>query len=161
DATDTPGTRTAAFQPPRLKRPCQHSQRDRLACCRQAESKISVPTARKASGCRGLDKTSLAKDGAPSMRVPHISTARFLSLIWLPCMAPLHESGLAGPRVDRFGSPLPNGALNRLGTVRWRVPDGVLRVRFLEGGKHLMVCCADGIVRILDARDGTEVRRFG
>jgi WD40 repeat protein len=64
------------------------------------------------------------------------------------------------PRTDRFGDPLPDGAVARLGTVRWRYPQPVEVVQFLDG-KQLLACCGDGVVHVVDNADGREIRRFG
>jgi WD40 repeat protein len=65
------------------------------------------------------------------------------------------------PRGDRFGDPLPDGSVARLGTVRWRYPRIVSLVHFFEDGKQLLSCCGDGVIRISDAASGKEIRRFG
>jgi hypothetical protein len=65
------------------------------------------------------------------------------------------------PRFDRFGDAIPDGAVARLGTVRWRFPQPVELVQFLNEGKHLLVCCGDGIIHILDANTGKKIRHFG
>src|SRR5215831_11722185 len=64
------------------------------------------------------------------------------------------------PRVDRYGDPLPAGAIARLGTVRWRHGDGASFVAFLPGGKEVLSVGRDEFVRIWDAATGKEVRRF-
>ena len=70
-------------------------------------------------------------------------------------------AGRGGPegRSDRFGDPLPTGALARIGTVRLR-HDGawVSKVCWLPDGKHLVSYGDDGQVRFWDATTG---RRLG
>jgi WD40 repeat protein len=64
------------------------------------------------------------------------------------------------PRVDRYGDPLPAGAIARLGTVRWRHGDGASFVAFLPGGKEVLSVGRDEFVRFWDAATGKEVRQF-
>jgi RNA polymerase sigma factor (sigma-70 family) len=63
-------------------------------------------------------------------------------------------------RADRFGDPLPEGAIQRLGTVRFRSPSGVGCVAFTPDGKGLLSTCWDGNVRLWDSATGKELRRF-
>jgi WD40 repeat protein len=67
----------------------------------------------------------------------------------------------AAPGFDRFGDPLPPGALARLGTVRlrhgaWRVTS----VAFSRDGKELLSADADCVVCTWEAATGKPVRRF-
>lgn len=78
----------------------------------------------------------------------------FLPFVPLPC---IYGDGPAdrkqAVRTDRYGDPLPEGALARLGTVRWRHPR-VRAVAFSFDGKRLASGGADGVVRIWDAATG-------
>jgi WD40 repeat protein len=62
------------------------------------------------------------------------------------------------PRVDRLGDPLPEGALARLGTERFRM-DGFLAA-LSPDGKLLAVADGWEAVRLLDAVTGRELRRL-
>ena len=55
-------------------------------------------------------------------------------LIGLTTVAETPADPPAPPRVDRFGDPLPDGALMRLGTVGFRVP-GVAGIGFRPTGE--------------------------
>src|SRR5438067_1750060 len=56
-------------------------------------------------------------------------------------------------RVDRYGDPLPTGAVARLGTIRLRHTGFVQQVVPLPGGKSIASVADDG-VRIWDAGTG-------
>jgi RNA polymerase sigma factor (sigma-70 family) len=63
------------------------------------------------------------------------------------------------PRADRYGDPLPPGALARMGTVRFRDRGGSSRVLFLPGDRAL-VTAGCPTCSFWDVASGKEVRRF-
>ena len=63
-------------------------------------------------------------------------------------------------RVDRFGDPLPLGAMARLGTLRFRHPFWVSGLAYTPDGTILASACLDGAVRLWDAGTGRETRLF-
>ncbi|HZY83981.1 MAG TPA: hypothetical protein VFE78_04070, partial [Gemmataceae bacterium] len=71
-----------------------------------------------------------------------MSSRRFLHLL-LPCLTftalALPGRAEAPPdrpaRVDRYGDPLPPGAVARLGTSRWRQPDQITVVALSRDGR--------------------------
>ena len=71
--------------------------------------------------------------------------------------APKHQLVAA----DRNDANLPDGAVARLGTLRWRQPHLVLFCHYLPDGKSLLTVGEDDIFRILDAQTGKELSRFG
>jgi RNA polymerase sigma factor (sigma-70 family) len=60
-----------------------------------------------------------------------------------------------GPRVDGFGDPLPDGALARIGTTRFRHTSNILLIAFTEDGKRVLSYGLDAI-RVWDAATGRE-----
>jgi RNA polymerase sigma factor (sigma-70 family) len=60
-----------------------------------------------------------------------------------------------GPRVDRIGDPLPDGALARIGTTRFRHDQPIHLIAFTEDGKRVLSCGRDAI-RVWDAATGRE-----
>jgi RNA polymerase sigma factor (sigma-70 family) len=63
------------------------------------------------------------------------------------------------PRVDAFGDPLPEGALARLGTVRFNHGDGLNSLHFSPDG-HTIISEGAGTVRLWDAATGKESGHF-
>src|SRR5947208_7953280 len=67
--------------------------------------------------------------------------------------APPAPEAAAVPRVDRFGDPLPEGALLRLGTVRFKHPDSASALLLSPDGKNI-VSRGSFVVRVWDAANG-------
>jgi RNA polymerase sigma factor (sigma-70 family) len=63
-------------------------------------------------------------------------------------------------RTDRRGDPLPDEALARLGTIRFRYGGFINALGFTPDGANLVVRGTD-YVQVMDAGTGKEVRRFG
>jgi RNA polymerase sigma factor (sigma-70 family) len=64
------------------------------------------------------------------------------------------------PSIDADGDPLPNEALARLGTLRFRPGGFVQSVAFAPDAKSLVALGTDGTVSVFDAQNGRTVRRF-
>jgi RNA polymerase sigma factor (sigma-70 family) len=65
------------------------------------------------------------------------------------------------PRSDRFGDPLPPGAIARLGTARLRHRGSGLGVlNFSPDGTRLYTCEWDGVFNVWDVRTGKNLRRY-
>jgi WD40 repeat protein len=62
---------------------------------------------------------------------------------------------------DQYGDPLPEGALNRLGTLRFGPADRVTALAFSPDSKTLASGGEDLTVRLWNPTTGKEVRRFG
>jgi WD40 repeat protein len=75
------------------------------------------------------------------------------------CVLALATPANAGPpRTDRYGDPLPEGAIARLGTVRLGHSDPIEAVAFSPDGKAIASAARD--VRLWDLATGTLIRRF-
>jgi WD40 repeat protein len=64
------------------------------------------------------------------------------------------------PRTDAHGDPLPDGALARLGTVRWRAGSAVAMTAFLPDGKSVLTISQDYVAQVWDRDTGKELRHF-
>lgn len=79
-----------------------------------------------------------------------IRTWAFLSSLCLSAPALADE-----PRTDRYGDPLPPGAIARLGTVRFRHGGASAPLaEFLPDGKTILSATSDGKLRFWDAATG-------
>src|SRR5262249_25952111 len=84
------------------------------------------------------------------------------SLVLIACLTFLDPSSTARgetppkentktARTDRYGDPLPDGVMVRLGTTRLRHSDKVHQVAFDPDGKSVVSCGADGWAHRWDA----------
>jgi WD40 repeat protein len=77
-----------------------------------------------------------------------------------PPAPPAKESAAkSGPKLDAFGDPLPDGAIARLGTVRFNHGDGMRSLLYSPDGKTI-VSVGNGRARVWDADTGAELRQF-
>ncbi|HTU90741.1 MAG TPA: sigma-70 family RNA polymerase sigma factor [Gemmataceae bacterium] len=79
-----------------------------------------------------------------------------------PKVSPEAAPAKAAPapiRKDRFGDPLPPGAIDRLGTVSFRHEGKVRSLVFSPNGEILAALTAGGTI-LWDARTGKEIRRL-
>src|SRR5262249_29239999 len=93
------------------------------------------------------------------------------SLVLIACLAFLNPSSTAHgetppkentktARTDRYGDPLPDDVMVRLGTTRLRHSDEVRQVAFAPDGKSVVSCDDLGWVRRWDTATGKRLRSF-
>ena len=63
-------------------------------------------------------------------------------------------------RLDLYGDPLPEGAIRRFGSLRFRHIGAVMSVDYSPGGKTIASGGRDWTARIWDAETGKEIRRW-
>ncbi len=64
------------------------------------------------------------------------------------------------PRTDRYGDPLPPGAVMRLGTVRFRQFPHISHVVYSPDGRLVVTDSREDYLQVWDARDGGKLRRI-
>lgn len=74
--------------------------------------------------------------------------------------APATPKATPAPRTDRYGDPLPEGAIARLGTIRFRSGAQVFSVAYSPDGRLLATSGYDGTVCVWRTADGKEVFRI-
>jgi WD40 repeat protein len=94
------------------------------------------------------------------MSAPHVRLALALNLLLAVAPGrPAVAAEAARPRTDRYGDPLPAGALARVGTVRFRHSASVRAVAFSGDGAMLASYGYDAL-RIWDPANGKELFRL-
>jgi WD40 repeat protein len=70
------------------------------------------------------------------------------------------REGTASVRVDRYGDPLPEGAIARLGTIRYRAGTFITCAAVSSDGRLLAMGTYDRGIHLLDAATGKELHRL-
>src|SRR5436309_2143764 len=84
----------------------------------------------------------------------------FAWLLFVPGLAAAEEKSPAPRRLDRYGDPLPPGAVARLGTVRLLTEDLTDAVAFSPDGKLLATGGYSTPLRLWDVSTGKTVRQL-
>jgi WD40 repeat protein len=88
----------------------------------------------------------------------HLSRTALLAGLLLGVVVPAQGAGPAGK--DRYGDPLPEGALARLGPARFRLPLWQGRSACLSPDGKLLAATDRDYVRLLEVATGKVVRHF-
>jgi WD40 repeat protein len=83
-----------------------------------------------------------------------------LSLACLFLILAMAPGRAADVKTDVHGDPLPDGAVARAGTVRWRTGAPIVLSAFLADGKSVLTVAQDHVAQVWDATTGQELRRF-
>jgi WD40 repeat protein len=94
------------------------------------------------------------------VHMPTALTAVLLSLGMAACVTEAVRAQRT-PARDRYGDPLPDGALARLGTLRWRHGGVTGFVAFLPDGKSILSASDDQVFHLWDYPSGKKLRQFG
>ncbi|MCI0639450.1 MAG: WD40 repeat domain-containing protein [Gemmataceae bacterium] len=89
-----------------------------------------------------------------------LSTKRAI-LLFLLAFTLCNSSKAIEPPVDLAGDPLPDGALVRLGSTRWRHGAVIAYTLHAPDGQTVITASTDGVIRVWDARSGRHLRSFG
>jgi WD40 repeat protein len=73
---------------------------------------------------------------------------------------PQEDRAKESARMDRYGDPLPAGALVRMGSTRFRHGGWAYRVVFARDGKTLISAGADRAIRFWEVSTGKQVRQL-
>src|SRR5450755_903400 len=71
-----------------------------------------------------------------------------------------HAGDAKKPAKDSDGNALPDGALKRLGSLRWRHGESITFLALPADGKTLVTAGHDSVLRLWDRATGKEIRRF-
>ncbi len=84
-------------------------------------------------------------------------------LAWLAlgvALANAFAGDAKAPGKDADGNALPDGALKRLGSLRWRHGEPITFLSLPSDGKTLITASQDSVLRLWDRETGKEIRRF-
>src|SRR5947209_5667094 len=63
-------------------------------------------------------------------------------------------------KTDAHGDALPDGALARLGTLRWRAGNSIILTAVLPDGKSVLTVSQDYVAQVWELSSGKELRKF-
>src|SRR5262245_55344460 len=83
-----------------------------------------------------------------------------ISIVAVGWLAILNWGAVAEPKTDRHGDPLREGAIARLGTVRFRTTQRIVTLTFSPDGKQLVTGGDGGAVSVWDFETGRPLRQW-
>jgi WD40 repeat protein len=109
---------------------------------------------------RGVEERGQSHEVALFDRDNTLDWKRLLAQSTVETTKPAITQKAVPPRLDRFGDPLPAGAIARLGTVRFRHNGTINCFIFSPDGK-IIASCSGGTIHLWDVATGREVWHVG
>jgi WD40 repeat protein len=97
----------------------------------------------------------------PGKRIgQHVRGALALMVLLGVAVACGYAQDARKPVQDADGNALPDGALKRLGSLRWRHGEPITFLAIPSDGKTLITATQDSVLRLWNRETGKEIRRF-
>lgn len=108
---------------------------------------------------------------SPNVSLRHVRSCvtaviYLVAAAWVPAARSATPSAVAEkvsaaePRTDRYGDPLPDGVLSRIGSVRMRQAGWISALAYSPDGKILLATTGSGLIGLWDVATGKSLRQF-